>query len=90
MEQERLLRIRAMELLFDDLLTAVSQGIFFPKNNPVQQEKLSVLLSYYNSSLWLSDYEADERGELPQDLKRGILSQDGFYDFLTRISGDRD
>ena len=90
MEQERLLRIRAMELLFDDLLTAVSQGIFFPKVDPVQQEKLSVLLSYYNSSLWLSDYEADERGELPQDLKRGILSQDGFYDFLTRISGDRD
>ena len=90
MEQERLLRIRAMELLFDDLLAAVSQGIFFPKVDPVQQEKLSVLLSYYNSSLWLSDYEADERGELPQDLKRGILSQDGFYDFLTRISGDRD
>lgn len=90
MEQERLLRIRAMELLFDDLLVAVSQGIFFPKVDPVQQEKLSVLLSYYNSSLWLSDYEADERGELPQDLKRGILSQDGFYDFLTRISGDRD
>ena len=90
MEQERLLRIRAMELLFDDLLVAVSQGIFFPKVDPVQQEKLAVLLSYYNSSLWLSDYEADERGELPQDLKRGILSQDGFYDFLTRISGDRD
>lgn len=90
MEQERLLRIRAMELLFDDLLVAVSQGIFFPKVDPVQQEKLSVLLSYYNSSLWLSDYEADERGELPQDLKRGILSQDGFYDFLTRISGERD
>ena len=90
MEQERLLRIRAMELLFDDLLVAVSQGIYFPKVDPVQQEKLSVLLSYYNSSLWLSDYEADERGELPQDLKRGILSQDGFYDFLTRISGERD
>ena len=90
MEQERLLRIRAMELLFDDLLVAVSQGRFFLKVDPVQQEKLSVLLSYYNSSLWLSDYEADERGELPQDLKRGILSQDGFYDFLTRISGDRD
>ena len=90
MEQERLLRIRAMELLFDDLLVAVSQGIFFPKVDPVQQEKLSVLLSYYNSSLWLSDYEADERGELPKDLKRGILSQDGFYDFLTRISGERD
>lgn len=90
MEQERLLRIRAMELLFDDLLLAVSQGMFFPKVDPVQQEKLSVLLSYHNSSLWLSDYEADERGELPQDLKRGILSQDGFYDFLTRISGERD
>ena len=35
------------------------------------------LKEYYESGLWLSDYEADERGELPADLKRGVLSQDG-------------
>ena len=28
------------------------------------------------------DYEADERGELPPDLKRGVLSQDALYDLL--------
>lgn len=40
------------------------------------------LISYYDSGLWLQDYEADERGELPVDLKRGVLSQDGLYQLL--------
>ncbi len=75
-----------MEALFDDLLTAREYHAFHPRQDPVQEEKLSILLSYYEGPLWLSDYEADERGELPAELKRGILSQDGFYDFLTEIS----
>ena len=41
------------------------------------------LREYVDSGLWLSDYEADERGELPSDLKRGVLSQDGLYDLLS-------
>lgn len=28
------------------------------------------------------DYEADERGELPPDMKRGVLSQDALYNLL--------
>ena len=28
------------------------------------------------------DFEADERGELPKDLKRGVLSEDALYDLL--------
>ncbi len=83
--EERIIRIRAMELLFDDLLTAYEEGIRCPHTDPVQREKLSVLLAYYEGPLWLSDYQADERGELPIALKRGILSQDGFYNFLTEI-----
>ena len=43
------------------------------------------LKEYYESGLWLSDYEADERGELPADLKRGVLSQDGLYNLLNEI-----
>ena len=74
-----------MELLFDDLLTAMEQGTLCLHTNPVQEEKLAVLRSYYSGPLWLSDYEADERGELPSGLKRGILSQDGLYHFLTTI-----
>lgn len=30
------------------------------------------------------DYEADEAGLLPADLKRGVLSQDGIDDLLER------
>ena len=82
---DRILRIRAMESLFDDLLSAQKEGILHPRKDAVQNNKLSILLTYYHSPLWLSDYEADERGELPIDLKRGILSQDGFYDFLTEL-----
>lgn len=85
MNQEQSLRIRAMELLFDDLLRAVQTDSFHPEADSLQKQKLDLLLSYYESPLWRSDYEADERGELPQNLKRGILSQDGFYHFLTEI-----
>ena len=40
------------------------------------------LREYYENGQWLRDYEADERGELPSSLKRGVLSQDGLWDLL--------
>ena len=39
--------------------------------------------AYYGSGLWRRDYEDDEAGKLPQDLKRGVLSQDAVYDLMT-------
>ena len=41
------------------------------------RKDIAALKEYEESGQWLKDYEADERGELPQDLKRGVLSQDG-------------
>ena len=87
---EQILRIRAMELIFDDLLHAAETGIFYPESDPTQRNKLQLLIDYYESPLWLSDYEADERGELPKELKRGILSEDGFYHFLTDHSSNEE
>ena len=40
------------------------------------------LARYLDSGLWLKDYQLDELGLLPKDLKRGVLSQDGLYDLL--------
>ena len=40
------------------------------------------LREYYENGQWLRDYEADERGELPRELKRGVLSQDGLWNLL--------
>ena len=43
---------------------------------------LRILEAYYTSGEWRDDYEADERGEIPPDMKRGVLSQDALYDLL--------
>lgn len=45
------------------------------------KEDLKKLEQYYETD-WIRDYEADERGEIPSDLKRGILSEDALYDLL--------
>ena len=44
--------------------------------------KVNLLDEYYTSGMWQEDYEADEAGAFPADLKRGVLSQDALYDFL--------
>jgi len=45
--------------------------------------KLRILDDYYTSGQWREDYEADEKGLWPEDLKRGVLSQDALYDLLS-------
>lgn len=74
---DRIERVERYERLFDEVTA---------QPDP---EKLAELDAYYTSSLWRDDYEADERGELPPDLKRGVLSQDGLYDLLEE-KHDRD
>ena len=68
---DAILRIREMEARFDRLLA----------DSP-EPDDLSVLLDYYENGQWLQDYRLDEQGLLPSDLKRGILSEDGFYNYL--------
>jgi len=43
------------------------------------------LLAYYGSREWFDDLDADSKGELPADLRRGVLSEDAVYDLLTNI-----
>ena len=74
---DRIERVERYERLFDEVAA---------QSDP---EKLAELDAYYTSGLWRDDYEADERGELPPDLKRGVLSQDGLYDLLEE-KHDRD
>jgi len=67
---DRIERVEKYERLFDEADTS---------HDP---EKLRLLDEYYTSGEWREDYEADERGELPPELKRGVLSQDALYDLL--------
>ena len=47
------------------------------------QEDVKELAAYYDDDAWREDFEADEAGKLPRDLKRGVLSEDGLYDVLS-------
>ena len=74
---DRIERVEKYERLFDAAAAA---------HDP---EALALLERYCTSGDWREDYEADERGELPPDLKRGVLSQDALYDLLEE-KHDRD
>ena len=78
-------RISKMENFFDDLRFSFekSKEEFYKNKN--LQKKLKSLTNYYESGKWLKDYQLDEKNKLPKNLKRGILSQDGIYDFLNEV-----
>ena len=56
--------------------------------DPEVQEKIRVLENYLGSGQWMQDFECDERGELPVDLKRGVLSEDALYNLLEDVKGE--
>ena len=83
--KEAIERIQHMEQLFDQLQQAFANDPASMQNDTACKENLSILLQYYENGLWLQDYELDEQGILPTSLKRGVLSQDGLYDFLAGL-----
>lgn len=71
-------RVRQMERCFDHLRNSSPQDDNF-------RQQLELLTAYYEGGQWLHDYELDEKGLFPPDLKRGVLSQDAVFDFLAEI-----
>lgn len=76
-------RISKYEKIFD-LLQAIN--LENPQALINYKRKLNSLIKYYENGKWLKDYALDEQNLLPKKLKRGILSEDGFYNFLTEIN----
>lgn len=74
-----------MERCFDALQAAAQSDPTTLYSDSALKESLSQLLQYYENGQWLCDYELDEQGGLPEDLKRGVLSQDAIFDFLAQI-----
>ncbi len=46
------------------------------------QGKMRELAGYYSGEDWRNDFDADTAGSLPEDLRRGVLSEDAVYDLL--------
>lgn len=74
-------RIIHMEHIYDKCTEAVKQLERAIACFNAQQSDIAELEAYY-SSKWRADFSADELGKLPQNLKRGVLSEDGLWNLL--------
>ena len=78
----RIERITNMESLFDKSEEVVKRLEAALKDFTELGHDIAKLEAYYNSPQWRKDFEADEAGKLPKDLKRGVLSEDGLWNLL--------
>ena len=76
-------RISHMEKCLDDSRGAIDRLTEALEEYRDIQGKLRELSSYYSSEQWRKDFQDDEAGRLPADLKRGVLSEDAVYNLLS-------
>ncbi|MBR2244531.1 MAG: DUF4298 domain-containing protein [Prevotella sp.] len=74
-------RIKWMEQRFNKVLATIKDGSAVSLRTI--KGDVAELSKYYGSELWKQDFAADEAGNLPSDLKRGVLSEDGIWNLLS-------
>lgn len=85
MMKEAIVRIKEMESIYDEVVSSLNTQAEVISSAQMQ-DKIKTLYDYYTSGDWLRDYELDEQGLLPPEMKRGVLSQDGLHDLLSAIN----
>lgn len=75
-------RIKKMESYLDEAGAAIAELAEAMDRYEKTESKYYKLEDYYGSKKWMDDFEADEAGKLPDDLKRGVLSEDAVYDLI--------
>ena len=76
-------RITHMENLLDKSTEVIHRLEQALEDFATLQPDIAELEAYYTSPQWRKDFEADEAGKLPKDLKRGVLSEDGLWNLLS-------
>ena len=82
MDCNRIERITHMEENLDIAKKALEDFEKSLENFLAVQKNIKELSDYYFSKQWMADYDADSRGEIPQNLKRGVLSEDAAYNLI--------
>ncbi len=77
--------ICTMERILNDGNDAIKQLFQDLEKLSAMERDLKQLFAYYGSPDWFAHRELDSRGQLPQDLPRGVLTEDAVYDLLTDI-----
>ena len=83
-ENELLKRVREMEARYDKLASILAKFDAASSEYKEFEPELEILKEYMDSGQWKADFEADEAGEIPAGVKRGVLSEDGLYNLLQR------
>lgn len=83
--QKSIKRIEEMEREFDLLLAAFSKCPDVLRTDINLKNIVIHLTEYLSNGAWLQDYELNEKGLLPKDMKKGVLSEDGLYNLLCDI-----
>lgn len=81
--KEQIARIRKMERYLDRALAAVKRLSIALDKWEAAQDDIAALDEYYSNGVWRKDFEDDEAGRLPSDLKRGVLSEDAIWNLLS-------
>ena len=81
--KQQIKRVSKMESYLDESTAAIRELSEALEKYESIQDKYYELEAYYGSENWLADYDADSAGEFPDDLKRGVLSEDAVYDLIT-------
>ncbi len=82
-------RVEKMEGYYDEIQHSLHCSADLLDTDSEISIMLEKLIDYYENGQWLSDYECDERGELPACMKRGVLSEDGVYNLISDIMAFR-
>ena len=75
-------RIKYMERQLNQLLAALHAMNKALSTLAKARNAAQALSDYYGSAEWRSDFADDEAGRLPENLKRGVLSEDAIWNAL--------
>lgn len=86
MNKQRIARVRKMEEDFKLVRETIDNMEVALDAFEAARRRMERLSEYQESGRWLRDFEADERGELPEEMERGVLSEDGLSGLLDDIA----
>ena len=75
-------RIKSMERRLEQVDAALKRIADALDDYAAAQKPLRELEAYLASEQWRQDFADDEAGNLPADLKRGVLSEDSIWNAL--------
>lgn len=78
-------RIAHMEKILNEASAVVDKLSLVIERYGEILPRIRELEAYYTGPQWMSDYEDDCAGRLPEGLARGVLSEDAVFDLLRRI-----